>query len=84
MRGREWIRLPSLLYGASVITIVCIILSEEYGGPHTAPNFPFVLLLNLPWLIIPACIIARMWRSEHPFTRALAEEPLAVRTTVAG
>lgn len=69
-RGRDWIRLPSLLYGASIITIVCIILSEEYGGPHATPHFPIVLLLNLPWIIFPALIIARMWLSEHPFTRA--------------
>ncbi|HEX2346937.1 MAG TPA: emopamil-binding family protein [Ktedonobacterales bacterium] len=73
-RGRDWIRLPSLLYGASIITIVCIILSEEYGGPHATPHFPIVLLLNLPWIIFPALIIARMWRSEHPFTRAAVEE----------
>lgn len=68
-RGRDWIRLPSLLYGASIITIVCVILSEEYGGPHATPHFPIVLLLNLPWIMFPALIIARMWRSEHPFTR---------------
>lgn len=70
-RGRDWIRLPSLLYGASIITIVCIILSEEYGGPHATPHFPIVLLLNLPWIVIPALIVARMWRGEHPFTRAV-------------
>lgn len=69
IRGRDWIRLPSLLYGASIITIVFVILSEEYGGPHATPHFPFVLLLNLPWIIVPALIIVRMWRSEYPFTR---------------
>lgn len=69
IRGRDWIRLPSLLYGALIITIVFVILSEEYGGPHATPHFPFVLLLNLPWIIVPALIIVRMWRSEYPFTR---------------
>jgi hypothetical protein len=84
VRGREWIRLPSLLYGSSIVTIVSIILSEEYGGPHAAPNFPFVLLLNLPWLLVPASLIVRMWRSEHPFTRALAVEPVAVQSSASG
>ncbi len=70
IRGRDWIRIPSLLYGASIITIVCIILSEEYGGPYATPHFPIVLLLNLPWIIVPALIILRMARSEHPFTMA--------------
>lgn len=72
IRGRDWIRLPSLLYGASIITIVCIILSEEYGGPHATPHFPIVLLLNLPWIMMPALLIARMSRSERPFTRTVA------------
>lgn len=72
IRGRDWIRLPSLLYGASIITIVCIILSEEYGGPHATPHFPVVLMLNLPWIVMPALLIARMARSERPFTRTVA------------
>lgn len=72
-RGRDWIRIPSLLYAASIITIVCIILSEEYGGPHATPNFPIVLLLNLPWLLFPALIIVRMARRERPFTEPASE-----------
>jgi hypothetical protein len=86
IRGRDWIRLPSLLYGASIITIVCIILSEEYGGPHATPHFAIVLLLNLPWIIIPALIIVRMWRAEHPFTHASesAEEPRAAALLAGG
>jgi hypothetical protein len=75
IRGRDWIRIPSFLYGASIITIVCIILSEEQGGPHAAPNFFIVLLLNLPWIIFPALIILRMSRSEHPFTELSAPAP---------
>jgi hypothetical protein len=79
-RGRDWIRIPSLLYAASLITIVCIILSEEYGGPHAAPNFPIVLLLNLPWLLFPALIILRMARGEHPFTTPATDAPAAARS----
>ena len=76
-RGRDWIRVPSLLYAASLITIVFIILSEEYGGPHAAPNFAIVLLLNLPWLVFPALIILRMARGEHPFSELVAGAPVS-------
>lgn len=72
IRGREWIRVPVLLYGASLITIVLIILYEERYGPHAAPNFAAVLGFNLPWLLAPAWMIQRMWRSPHPFTRRAA------------
>jgi hypothetical protein len=69
IRGREWIRIPALLYGASLFTIVFIILNEERFGPHAAPNFSAVFAFNLPWLLAPAYLIYRMWRYPHPFTR---------------
>jgi hypothetical protein len=33
------------------------------------------LLLNLPWIVVPALIIVRMWRSEHPFTSVAQVAP---------
>ncbi len=84
VRGCDWIRPPSLLYGASIITIVCVILGEESSGPHATPHFPVVLLLNLPWIIVPALIIARMWRSEHPFSRMAPDAQAAVAAPARG
>jgi hypothetical protein len=73
IRGREWIRIPALLYGASLITIVLIILYEERYGPHAAPHYAQVLLFNLPWLLWPAYMIYRMWRYPQPFSRPAGE-----------
>jgi hypothetical protein len=67
--GKEWIRIPSIIYSSMLFTNVVIILSEEIYGPHAAPNLPVVLLLNLPWLGFPLLIIYRMWRSPHPFSQ---------------
>ena len=75
-RGRDWIRVPSLLYSAVMLTNVTIILGEEFAGPHAAPHFLIVLLANLAWLLVPLAIIARMWRSPTPFTRG-AKPPIA-------
>lgn len=69
IRGRDWIRVPTLLYSASLLTIVLVILQEEAFGPHAAPNFPAVLAFNTPWLVAPLYMILRMWRQEHPFKR---------------
>lgn len=79
VRGREWIRIPSIIYSSMLITNVIIILMEELAGAHATPARAVVLLANLPWLVFPALLIARMWRSEHPFTRERAADAEAAR-----
>ncbi len=71
-RGREWIRVPALIWSGSMSAVVLIILAEEYNGVHSSPHFPIVLLLNVPWLALPLGTIVRMAR-EHPFTQGPAE-----------
>jgi hypothetical protein len=74
LKGKEWIRIPSIIYGSVMLTNVTIILGDEYAGVHKAPNFLIVLLENLPWLLFPLYIIYRMWRYPHPFTRPAGEK----------
>ena len=72
IRGREWIRVPALLYSAGLITVVFIILYAEKYGDHPSPNFPLTFAFNIPWLLAPSYMIYRMWRYPHPFTRPVA------------
>ena len=72
-KGKEWIRIPSIIYGSMLITNVLIILSEEFYGAYPAPNPLIVLLLNAPWLLMPIFIIYRMARALHPFTQPQAD-----------
>ncbi len=74
IKGKEWIRTPSIIYSSMLLTNVLIILSEERYGQHAAPNFPVVLSLNLPWLLFPIFILIRMGLSPHPFTKEAGEE----------
>ena len=67
-RGRDWIRIPSVIYASMLFTNVLIILGEERAGATPSPHFPVVLLANLPWLVMPLVIVYRMARAEHPFT----------------
>jgi EXPERA (EXPanded EBP superfamily) len=69
-RGKEWIRIPSIIYASTLLTVVVIILGEEIGGTHATPQLPVVFLANLPWLLFPIYIIYRMWRYPTPFTEA--------------
>jgi hypothetical protein len=67
IKGKEWIRVPSLVWSGMMLSNVIIILGEEIAGPHASPQLPLVLLLNAPWLLMPLVMIYRMARSPHPF-----------------
>jgi hypothetical protein len=79
LKGKEWIRIPSIVYSAMLLTNVLIILGEELAGEHPSPHFPIVLLANLPWLLFPLYILYRIGRSATPFSRAV--EPMVVPST---
>jgi hypothetical protein len=84
VKGKDWIRIPSVAYAGMLLAIVLIILGEEKAGPHASPTFPMVFLANLPWLVFPLIIVARMWRDAPPFTRDAAAPVAApsAQTTV--
>ena len=72
LRGSEWIRLPAIFYSGMMFADVFIILGEEIAGPHATPHLAIVTALNLPWLLLPLLLTARLWK-EHPFTRPVSE-----------
>lgn len=78
IKGRDWIKLPSLLWGAVMMTNVTVILFEELLGAHATPRPGVVVAANLPWLLLPPFVIWRMARRERPFTREAAPERQAV------
>lgn len=70
-KGKSWIRMPAIVQSSFLIAIVMIILGEETWGPYATPDRMFVYLDNLPWLLCPMFVIARMARSERPFERSV-------------
>ncbi len=69
-KGMDWFRLPSVILASVMMTNVTIILFEELVGAHATPERVLVLLVNVPWLLVPVGVIARMWKSEHPFSES--------------
>ena len=65
--GKNWIRIPAVFYSGMMFADVFIILGEEIAGPHATPHLPAVLMLNLPWLLMPILLTIRLWR-DAPFT----------------
>ncbi len=72
-RGREWIRLPAILWAAVMMTNVTIILSEEAFGPFASPALAAVVAANASWLVFPVLVIVRVTRRPPLFGRASSE-----------
>jgi hypothetical protein len=71
-KRKDWIRLPAIIWSSVMMTNVTIIMFEEFWGPHATPQRLIVTLLNAPWFLFPIFVIARMWKSEHPFTEEVS------------
>src|SRR5262245_43666421 len=82
IRGRDWIRVPALVWSGTMMANVLIILMDEITGVTPTPNVPFVLAVNAPWLLMPFGMILRMLR-DKPFTRPAAPAPAAATPTPA-
>ncbi|MFH1018102.1 MAG: emopamil-binding family protein [Pseudomonadota bacterium] len=59
IRGRNWIRIPGIIWASIMLAGVAVILAEEMWGPHATPNRPMVLALNAPWFLIPLFVLVR-------------------------
>ena len=67
-RGRDWIRIPSVVWASMLFTNVFIILFDELWGVHATPAPLVVVSANLAWLVMPFVVGWRVLRSPHPFT----------------
>ncbi len=71
VKGKNWIQLPAVIYGTMISTITGIIVTgvEFFGEPqYQTQNAPKFLALNLPYILLPMLLVARM-RKPLPFTR---------------
>ncbi|MCU1523893.1 MAG: hypothetical protein JWO18_787 [Microbacteriaceae bacterium] len=71
LTGRNWIQLPAVIYATmiSVITGVIVYGVEFFGEPEFQTQNPLKFLaFNLPYVVIPLILLARM-RKPMPFTR---------------
>ena len=82
-KGKEWIRLPSIIYAVSMMSGVITILSEEAFGQYRTSHLALVVAANASWIIFPLIILVRMGLSEHPFTRRVGEAQAQASVTSA-
>jgi hypothetical protein len=69
VKGRSFIRVPALVWAGVMFANVTIILFEELLGAHKSPRPGIVVAANIPWLLMPWAVVARLMHREHPFAR---------------
>ncbi len=67
VRGRNWIRIPAIVYVSAMTYGMVMFLAMEFLGPLPPTDLPWFFSWNLPYLLIPLALGWRMRRPE-PFT----------------
>lgn len=71
LTGKNWIQLPAVIYATMIATLTGVVVFgvEFFGEPEfRTPNPVKFLSFNLPYVLVPLLLLARM-RRERPFTR---------------
>jgi EXPERA (EXPanded EBP superfamily) len=69
-RQRPWLRPLGLVYAGAGVTNMLFYFAETFWGPHPPPHTAYYLAFNLPWLIAPAVLGARVWLGRDLKARA--------------
>jgi hypothetical protein len=67
-KGRDWIRIPCVIWGSLMVANVFIICFDELLGEHATPHPGTVIGANASWFLMPFLVGWRVLRTEHPFT----------------
>jgi hypothetical protein len=65
VRLRPWLEPLGLIYAGAATTNMFFYFTQTFLGPHPPPNTAYYLAFNLPWLIAPLVLGARViWRKD--------------------
>jgi hypothetical protein len=71
---KNWIRIPSIVYGVHVATTVWAILAEIWFNEENAPHEKMTLIcFYAPYFIIPAFLAGYMIFTDSPFSSKKAK-----------
>jgi hypothetical protein len=65
--GKNWIRMPAIIYVSAMVYGMCIFLGSELFGDLPPTNFAKFAAFNVPYLIVPLLLGYRM-RRARPFS----------------
>jgi hypothetical protein len=64
--GKDWIRMPAIVYASAMTYGMVMFLGFEFFGPLPPTNLGWFALWNLPYLVVPLLLAYRMWEPD-PF-----------------
>ena len=64
--GKDWIRMPAIVYASAMTYGMVMFLCLEFFGPLPPSNLGWFALWNLPYLVVPLLLAYRMWEPD-PF-----------------
>lgn len=67
VRGRDWIRVPALMYASAILLSMVVVWAEAAFGSVRPRDLPFFMAVYAPYALLPVALIARM-RHPRPFT----------------
>ena len=60
VREARWLGPLALFYGGASVTNMFFYFTQTFLGPHPPPNTAYYLVFNLPWLLAPMILVARV------------------------
>ena len=79
-RQRNWIRVPAIVYATVLLTIMPIVLAEQYLGPHATSQPWLVTAVYGAYVLMPLLVLGRVWSPQvfpPPLTPAKAHADAA-------
>ncbi len=67
VRGRDWIRIPALMWAWGMFMFLTVIMAEEWGGDYPSQDFSIAFIANFYYWIYPLLLMARL-RNKRVFT----------------
>ncbi|MFN7952714.1 MAG: emopamil-binding family protein [bacterium] len=67
VKRREWIRAPALVFVGAVVYSTLVYFGWELSSERGRADLPMVVLVNVPYTVVPLVLAARLRRSP-PFT----------------
>ena len=67
--GKNWIRMPAIVYVSAMTYGMIMFLGFEFFGPLPPTNLGWFALWNVPYLVVPLLLAYRM-RHPEPFSPA--------------
>lgn len=64
VRQRSWIRVPAIIYSTVLLTIMPIVLAEQWFGQHATHKPLVVTFVYAIYVIMPCIVLVRVWDVE--------------------